>query len=341
MLLLDSLYINNSGGKVLLDYLVYKLEEAKVEVYYLFDERCKKDFGEIPSNRKNFLKATLWNRYRFYKLKKASFHTVLCFGNLAPPFKLNARVFTYFHQRLFLNIPDTIDFKTRLLIKIKISIFTLFSQNSNEWMVQSNAMKEKLALKIGIDHEKVHVLPFYPPLSGEKQNCTKVPNSFIYISNGSFHKNHKRLLEAFCLFYDKKKEGSLTLTIGNEFQELYSIVQSKIDLGYPIRNIGRVDREVLNEYYNSHEYLIFPSLSESFGLGLVEAMECGCKVIGSDLPYTYAVCEPSIVFNPYNIYSMVAALENAVQGNVKPTKQVLFNEIDSIIKLLQHNENKK
>lgn len=44
MLLLDSLYINNSGGKILLDYLVEILETHKIPTYYLFDERCKGDF---------------------------------------------------------------------------------------------------------------------------------------------------------------------------------------------------------------------------------------------------------------------------------------------------------
>lgn len=341
MLLLDSLYINNSGGKVLLDYLVSKLEEAKKDVYYLFDDRCREDFVEIPATRKTYLKATLLNRYRFYKEHKHTFDRVLCFGNLAPPIKLKATVFTYFHQRLFLETPDNIDFKTKLLINIKISIFKLLSKNSNEWMVQSSIMKEKLALKIGVNQEKVHVLPFYPPLTYEKQSIPKVNNSFIYVSNGSFHKNHKRLLDAFCFFYDKHKEGSLTLTVGDEFLELHTLINTKIEEGYPITNLGRVARVNLGKFYNSHEYLIFPSLSESFGLGLVEAMECGCKVMGADLGYTYAICEPSIVFNPLSTESIVSAFENALNKNENETKQLVFNQIDTLLNLIRNHENKK
>lgn len=341
MILFDALYINNSGGKVLLDYLVSKLEVTAVDVYYLFDARCINDFTEIPANRKAYLKATLWNRYRFYKQQKDSFHTVICFGNLAPPIKLKARVFTYFHQRLFLEIPDNIDLKTRLFIKTKTRIFKLFSKNSNGWMVQSNDMKDKIALNIKVNQERVHVLPFYPPLMYEKENDIKINNSFIYVSNGAFHKNHKRLLEAFCKFYDKHKKGSLTLTIGDEFQELYILIDSKIKDGYPIINLGRVERKALGEFYSSNEYLIFPSLSESFGLGLVEAMECGCKIIGADLGYTYAVCEPSIVFNPLSTESLVIAFENALHKNEKETKQLVFNQIDALLDLIRNHENQK
>jgi hypothetical protein len=42
MILIDALYINNSGGKVLLDYLIEELEKTDKEVFYLLDERIQK-----------------------------------------------------------------------------------------------------------------------------------------------------------------------------------------------------------------------------------------------------------------------------------------------------------
>ena len=49
MILIDAIYINNSGGKVLLDYLVEKTEVEKIDCFYLFDDRCKNDYKFIPS----------------------------------------------------------------------------------------------------------------------------------------------------------------------------------------------------------------------------------------------------------------------------------------------------
>jgi glycosyltransferase involved in cell wall biosynthesis len=76
-------------------------------------------------------------------------------------------------------------------------------------------------------------------------------------------------------------------------------------------------------------------LAESFGLGLVEAINCGCKVIGADLPYTYAVCKPSIVFNPLEVDSIVSALCLSLQDNIPPSQAIVKNQIQNIIEILK------
>ena len=40
-ILLDAVYINSSGGMVLLKYLVKALENSKADVFFLFDKRVK------------------------------------------------------------------------------------------------------------------------------------------------------------------------------------------------------------------------------------------------------------------------------------------------------------
>ena len=40
MILIDALYINNGGGKVLLDYLVEHLEVTNLPIYYLLDKQA-------------------------------------------------------------------------------------------------------------------------------------------------------------------------------------------------------------------------------------------------------------------------------------------------------------
>lgn len=335
MLLIDALYINNGGGKVLLDYLVQNLEDHQLEVFYLFDERCSNDFNFIPSHRKLYLKASLSSRHIFYKDNFQKFTKVFCFGNLPPTIRLNIPVYTYLQQKLYLNIPKEFSIPQKLLLRIKSLIFSKGLKNTNFLMVQSNLMKNGFLKKYKFKSDNVLVLPFYPneDLKNEEQNRERA--SYIYVSSGAPYKNHIRLLNAFCKFYDETKRGKLYVTVDSEiFTSLGELIQEKINKGYPIVNLGFIKRDKLIEQYNQTEYLIFPSLEESFGLGIVEAIECGCKVIGANLPYMFQVCEPSITFDPLNEESIYIALVESIKNNVHSTQQTINNGINQLIKLL-------
>ena len=335
MILLDSLYINNSGGKILLDYLVKECEKNHLDVFYLFDNRCEDSFKEIPSNKKLYLKATLLNRLLFYTKNKNKFSSVLCFGNIPPLIKMNAKVFTYFHQLLFLGLPDGLKLKQRLKLKLKIKILTLLKQNTDYWIVQSELIKEKLNTKFNLFSSNTLCIPFFEPTSNKMQSVEPpLINSYIYVSNATPHKNHKRLIQAFCEFYDEHKTGVLTLTIPFNNIEINEILSNRREEGYPIKNLGFVERSEIIKAFYQHQYLIFPSLAESFGLGLVEAIECNCKVISADLPYVYEVCKPSLVFDPYNIISIKRALDTSLKKNLPNSEKRIWNKIDDLLILL-------
>ncbi len=341
MILLDSLYINVSGGKVLLDYLVEKIEEVQINCFYLFDDRCKNDYEYIPKDRKLFLKASLLNRHRFYKENKNRFSKVLCLGNLPPTVRLNAKVFTYFHQLLYLKLPKHTSFFGIVRVSLKRSVINYLKSNTDYWYVQTFLVQNKLADKFKVDIKDIMLMPFYPPFINDAINYDRKDDGFVYISNGSKYKNHLKLIEAFCNYFDEYNKGVLHLTISDKFSELVQVIKEKVNSGYPIINHGFVDRMELVEIYQSNRYLIFPSLTESFGLGLIEAIENGCDVIGADLPYTYAVCNPSIVFNPLDVNDIKRAMVESQSDNVDKTKQLVFNQIDELIFNLIHNEYNK
>lgn len=334
MILLDSLYINDSGGKVLLDYLVEKIERAQINCYYLFDDRCKDDYGFIPNQRKQYMKASLLKRHLFYNKNKDKFSKVLCFGNLPPTIKLNVQVYTYFHQPKYLKIPKTLSLLSKIKLHLKTSFLNSIKSKTNFWLVQSDFIRNSLSSKYKIVNKDIILMPFYPPLINERKGYTRKKDGFVYISNGGNHKNHFNLIEAFCNYFDEYKNGVLHITISDKFADIINLVKRKEKLGYPIINHGFVNREELIKIYKTNKYLIFPSLAESFGLGLVEAIENGCNVLGADLPYTYAVCNPSIVFNPLNVNDIKRALFESQFDNVKKTEQLVFNQIDELILLL-------
>ncbi|SHK63961.1 glycosyltransferase [Chryseobacterium polytrichastri] len=335
MLLIDALYINNGGGRVLLDYLVQKLVDHNVEAFYLFDERCLNDFNYIPADRRLYLKASLSNRYTFYKNNFQKFTKVFCFGNLPPTLRLDIPVYTYLQQTLYLNVPKEFSILQRLLFKTKSFIFSKLLKNTDFLLVQSNLVKEGFLKKYKFNSNNVLVLPFYPNHDLKDEERDREADSYIYVSAGTPHKNHIRLLNAFCKFYDEIKRGKLYVTVDFDiFISLGELIKEKIEQGYPIVNLGFIKREQLIKQYNKTKYLVFPSLEESFGLGIVEAIECGCEVIGANLPYTFQVCEPSITFDPFEEKSIYLALVESIKNNVHSTQQIIKNEINQLIKLL-------
>lgn len=330
MVLLDAIYINNSGGKILLDYLIETLENSNLEIHYLLDERVR---GKHPvvKNKVTYLVASFVKRHQFYTQNKKTFSKVLCFGNLPPSIKISASVYTYFHQKLFLEIPKGTPFKNKMIFLIKSFVFTALQNYTDFWIVQTEVMAKLTREKM---RKPVLVIPFYPSLQKTK-NIVREKNTFVYVSSGIPHKNHPVLVDGFCKFYDEKKTGELHLTISSEFKELYGQVETLISQGYPIINHGFVPRPLLSEIYSKSTFSIYPSLSESFGLGNIEALEQGCLVIGADLPYTYAVCEPSLVFDPTSVESITNCFNFAYENKYKDTKQIVFNEIEKIIELLK------
>lgn len=336
MILLDALYINDSGGKILLDYLIESLENKNKHVIYLLDERVRDKIPKVsPVNRIVYIKASLKNRGNFYRVEKNNFTTVLCFGNLPPPRKLDARVYTYFHQFLYLALPKSMPFLKKRIYEMKAFVFNCFKRNTTYWFVQTDLIKKALSEKYKIRSQQIIVLPFYPEFVKDNSITEPRISQYLYVSSGMPHKNHIRLIEAFSNFFMRHKTGKLILTISDSFPEILELIKSKQSQGVRIENIGFVKQENLQRIYLQSEFLVFPSLAESFGLGLVEAIENGCKVIGADLPYTYAVCEPSITFDPLSVDSIYNAFCQSLESNIPLSENKTKNEIDTLISQLE------
>jgi glycosyltransferase involved in cell wall biosynthesis len=66
---------------------------------------------------------------------------------------------------------------------------------------------------------------------------------------------------------------------GNYFERLKELARGR--LGERVRFVGLVSPADLPEYYQGADLLVNPSLSESFGMSLVEAMACGTPVVAT------------------------------------------------------------
>lgn len=333
MILYDGVFINNGGGKILQDYLIEKLEDAGISVFYLLDKRVENKHPLIDENYVVYIAGNVWERHKFYLKNRNKYDKILCFGNIPPSCKVRGLVYTYFQQRLYIEQPNELKKRLRLILFFKTQVLKLFSNNSNFWIVQSLQMKQGLVNKLGFKEQKILTIPFYRSLVIDVPK-NKMKTAFLYVSDGSEHKNHIRLLNAFKSVYDVKRSGELHLTISENFPHLLAKITELKSNGYPIINHGFVSPNELSILYSIAEFVIYPSLSESFGLGIVEALEFGCKIIGADKPYLEAVCTPSLLFDPESESDIAQAIEHALSVDVVESKQIVSNEIDKLLKLL-------
>jgi glycosyltransferase involved in cell wall biosynthesis len=194
-------------------------------------------------------------------------------------------------------------------------------------------MKKKLNQIFYIPENKIHVYPIFDP---NKNISTKTNNSFIYVCNSSKHKNHKRLMDAFVKAANKihgKLHLKLTLS-DNDFKKS-DYNRTNIPNNLLIQNIGIVGKEKLSNLYLESKFLIFPSLNESLGLPLIEAVNRGCFIIASDKEYVKEVVNPSIVFNPYSSDSISEAIVNSLSNkSLKKSELIIENKINTFVKYL-------
>ncbi len=329
-ILIDSIYINNSGGKVLLDYLINSIiENGSIgEFYFLLDPRGEYDYldkieYEIGRSSEKF-------REEFYHENKQRFRKVLCFGNVPPSVKLNRPVYTYFHNALLANSVKGYPMKTKLLKYIKRLYIKRKSNNTDSFLVQSQLMKNLVNRHIK-PNKKVALIPFFN-LEKKSKQIIKNNIEFVYISDGNPHKNHKLLLDVWGDLAKQNIKPKLHLTVTDAYPKVVNQIQSMKNSGVNLENHGYTN---VDKLFDRSSFLIYPSLIESFGLGLVEAVNAGLKVIAADLPYVREVVEPSLVFNPLDKQSIIDAVKESLSNHTLKDSQIIIeNKINELIDTL-------
>ena len=87
-------------------------------------------------------------------------------------------------------------------------------------------------------------------------------------------------------------------------------------------------------FRNKSEYLIYPSLIESFGLPLIEANKFDCNIISSDLDYVHDIVKPSLVFDPNSIISISETVYLALNNDHIPkSKTLIKSKTNELLKL--------
>lgn len=142
----------------------------------------------------------------------------------------------------------------------------------------------------------------------------ELPKKFIlFIGNRSYYKNFERFLEAITPLFQKDDSLYLICAGGGGFnkKEVYEI--KSLGLINKVKYLKFKDNITLVCLYKSALVFVFPSSYEGFGLPILEAFECGCPVVCSDIGcFREAAGDAAVFFDPNSIESITKSIGNVI-----------------------------
>ncbi|MBI2029527.1 glycosyltransferase family 4 protein [Candidatus Gottesmanbacteria bacterium] len=199
--------------------------------------------------------------------------------------------------------------------------------NSKRIIVPSNSVKKDLIKvypqienKIRVTYEAGSL-----PMSDSQRQYSFEP-FFLYVGNSYPHKNLENAILALKLFNsDRKNKYNLVIAgkIDHFTQRLKDFAKThKVDKQIIFQN--SLNDQALSRLYLRCEGLIFPSLSEGFGLPILEAFDHGTIVCCSNIEvFRELYGSVPFYFNPLNIESIAKSMEKTSFLNAADKKKII------------------
>lgn len=129
----------------------------------------------------------------------------------------------------------------------------------------------------------------------------------LCVSRIAREKNLERVLEALARLPDQSVK--LALVGDGPAREWLELRADELGVAHRVRFAGAFDRSQLPDAYASADAFVFPSLSETQGLVLAEALAAGCPVIAVDTPQARDVLGDFSTFVPDDATQLAHAME--------------------------------
>jgi len=329
--------VHSGGGSVLLDEILSHLPYNMIvnlwaDARYAMSENAAKI--NVYRVRPTVISRLIaeWTISRTVKPQDIHF----IFGNLPPLFKSKAHSVVFLQNRLLLDTP-VVDLS--LIIKRNFRLFfekiwfRVWQRNAAAYLVQTESMARSLQHAAG-SNARIYIMPFMSNRIKQKNvaDIVKVYD-YIYPASGEPHKNHINLLLAWIELSKNGLRPSLLLTLDRDkypdIVRRFDLESSAYELN--IKIISCVGFNDMENLYNSSKALIYPSLTESFGLPLLEANDAGLDIIASELDYVRDVSVPVQTFDPTSSLSIARAVERHLLETTKIQKIYQASDIVSFL----------
>lgn len=328
--------IKSGGGKELLEYLIeyISIQKPNIELVVYLDVSLNHINSKLNTKvihlNSSLSKIKLFNK----KIENAIY-----FGNL-PPLKKSNNSMVYFHN-LYLLMPLKKLKNTSLKFFIKYFLQQLYIRkfiNNVDFVACQNEEVRKSFISL-YGFKNVKLLPFFRLCNNSLSPAAAKVYDFCYVSLAHPHKRHNELIDAIEVMSDKGIPVTLALTIEDGHADLIKKIDSINKKGVAkITNLGLLSKDDVCKLYSHSKALVFPSVQETFGLALIEAVKMGLDIIAADLEYVYKAVKPSLVFDSNDSNDIANKLIEYISNDVKRSEALIENKIDELLNTIIQGE---
>ena len=235
-----------------------------------------------------------------------------------------------------------------------------------KWLIQKQALKNSQAIITdssspandihrftGINQKRINVIYLGVDINFKKIEDFKsldsvkrklnLPEKFILsVGDLNYNKNSESILKAFSQVRKEMPNYNLVL-VGKGFidsslqKDAFDKLMKDLELEKHVKRISAIDKNDLVRVYNLASVYVQPSLSEGFGLPVLEAMACETPVVSSSRDSLREVVgDAAHIIDPYNINSIASGILKLIQD--KDYRRIMIKKGMDRVKLFSWNK---
>jgi glycosyltransferase involved in cell wall biosynthesis len=308
--------------------------DPKLEFVFFSARPVDNQFNAVVVASRTDMSHALWRQFRLPRLLREYrvdlFHSPVA----AVPIRWNGLLVATIHDLTWHVCPQAYPVRRRLAHRLWCK---LSARIANRIVVPSSASAQLLRrLNPGLPESRIEIIAECAPQPAHHgiptvsqrallDKLAITPPFFLAVGTLQAHKNYERLIQAFEKLESQAGKAHQLVIVGKDgfgAERIHAAARAS-SRAKQVRLIGYVDDESLSVLYRSADVFVYPSLSEGFGLPVLEAMAVGTPVAASNASSIPEVGgDAACYFDPRNVEQMAHSIHRALADNDLRTELV-------------------
>ena len=367
---IDTLFEDPDKGSSAIDYLVRFVKEISKgsnqhKIILLVSPNNRHLFGDNPNKDIKFVNCFFSNEYVLPRIiaeqtivplqaKKNKLNVLFSPGNICPLVPSSWRTVLKISTLHHYLTPKALSPLRRYYRRIA---FTASAKRADTIIANSFNTKKEFKRYLGIPEDKVIVVHEAVDESFRKiekndelrkklQNQFGIASPYILFASALYpYKGADALIRAFADVKKKKNEIHLAIAGADPLSQREKLETLADSLGVidDVHFLGKIPNSQMPVLFGGAEVFVYPTLSETFGKPLVEAMRCEVPIIASNVDSLPEIANKAAIFiNPLDIREIASSIERVLsdkelrydlisQGRARAKEFSWENHVEKII----------